>query len=834
MAGDADENSSTKRRRLQNSCDACRRKKVRCNSAEMPNNRCTNCITSGIACTHTRTKGPEGALTAERLKAAQSVVASAVSQSPAYVPPSTLSESNSALVEVCQYARTLEEKIADLEDKLRTATKPPDPPAPAPNHPGVAIEYHNPLVAGCVNIILDPFTGYKQSGTTYGKSSSADFIKRAIKHVHAGNVYIVGLQRADYWETPLWEKYTIAYPPLVFPDPDLIDSLVRIYFEQINPGKRHLAERAFGEVVLAVCACASKYSDDPRVFLEQATRDAEHSAGWMWFAQVRPTHAAFDAAQALLQLQRLVLCILYFAASSTPDECWFQVGVGLRFLQAVGAHTKSWYQNPAMDPLDAELYKRCFWMLILWESIMSTFKGRPSSMSMLFDAPLPTDLDDEFWSLPEAEIESRKQNVVVPLQPSVNAFLPAYLRLVSLYSKISSRVYPQGGRTPSDEDIIELDSAVNEWMDNTPNHLKWDPQQENQVFLDQSAMIYAAYYHAQILIHRPFITAPGKEVSSNTSFPSMAICANAARSIGHILETQARKGRGIVACPGVISMLFDSSVVLLINVWRLGARTGSTADDFNKATADVRNCLKVLRLYERRWRIAGRSCDIVAAMLNFSRRQSDLKRPRRDEDDSEAEGDSPPALSQNGSGSSTSTTASSPQTVDEQMEALERSIAETHHLFSNNLNGGTDDFTAGLTGRLPMSSNELGRLPIYTSFELEPPSTSASDVDEFAMLMQREIANGYGPGPFTAYQPQSHVHAQLDEVPGLLPPELVYQAQAESMFGPAPESVDRMMRSSITALQHVENPNPFEIPMSPYWDEWSSYLANIGGLQGQF
>ncbi|KAJ7053852.1 fungal-specific transcription factor domain-containing protein [Mycena amicta] len=830
MAGDAEENGSNKRRRLQGSCDSCRRKKIRCDSSEMPNNRCTNCITSGIPCTHTRTKGNDGGLSPEQLKAAQDYVATAVSSS--YLPPNDLASSNQTLLEVCQYARTLEDKLAELEAKLRSqsTSKPPEGPTPD----GVLVEYHNPVVAGCAtNAILDPFSGYQKKDRHYGKSSTSHFVQSAIKHVRDGQIYIVGVQRADFWSAPLWEKYTIMYPPLVFPDADLLDTLVYIYFEQVNPmlgllhrstfersikARRHLFERAFGEVVLGVCAIASKYSDDPRVFLDEAPRDSEHSAGWKWFAQVRPTSASFDAAQALLQLQRLALGILYFSGSSTPDECWFHVGVGLRFLQAVGAHTSGWYKNPKLDPLDAELYKRVFWMLVFWESLMSTSKGRPRGITA-FEAPLPTSLDDEFWTLPTAEAEALQQAQLTassPAKPSIHAFLGAYVGLVVLYNSIQARVYPLDQRTPDEDDIIALDSAVNQWIDSTPEHLKWDPQQENQIFLDQSATLYSSYYHAQILIHRPFITAPGKESSSNSSFPSMAICANAARSIGHVLEVQARRGRGVVSCPGAINILFDAAVVLLINVWRLGDARGGGSDDFNRATADVRNCLKVLRLYERRWRMAGRSCDIITAMLNFSKNQSQLKRPRPQ--DSPSPNTSPPSLSL--SESPEASLSSSASSVEEQMEALERSLAETNHLFADP--GATStmamDFADALNSRMPIYSNELGRLPVYSTGD------DGQAQGYLPFTMQQQIHQSLVASP-PLYQPQSHVHAQYDEVLGMLPPELVYLAQSSMFADPEP-----VPQPSLIPVDHGSR-NPFEVPMSPYWDEWSSYLANIGSLQ---
>jgi hypothetical protein len=82
-----------------------------------------------------------------------------------------------------------------------------------------------------------------------------------------------------------------------------------------------------------------------------------------------------------------------------------------------------------------------------------------------------------------------------------------------------------------------------------------------RTFLGFELILFAA----QILMHRPFIPAPGKESvkvggyslhpglacssSIKMNFPSLAICANAARSCGHVLDVQARRGRGLLHYP---------------------------------------------------------------------------------------------------------------------------------------------------------------------------------------------------------------------------------------------------------------------------------------------
>lgn len=100
--------------------------------------------------------------------------------------------------------------------------------------------------------------------------------------------------------------------------------------------------------------------------------------------------------------------------------------------------------------------------------------------------------------------------------------------------------------------VAELDSALNKWVDSVPDHctfsstllfptlilsttiVRWDPHREDPIFFRQSAILYANYYHLQILVHRPFIPSPKKP--SSLSFPSLAICTNAARSCSHLVD----------------------------------------------------------------------------------------------------------------------------------------------------------------------------------------------------------------------------------------------------------------------------------------------------------
>ncbi|KAJ6601083.1 fungal-specific transcription factor domain-containing protein [Mycena vulgaris] len=689
-----------KRRRLQGSCDVCRRKKVRCDSAEMPNNRCTNCITSNIECTHARLNSAEkpAGPQFQAVKTAQEHVTNILSTSTVYIPPT---DTYQVLVQIAQYARSLEEKLAALQSRSPMALSIQDSPSPAASGTLAEPDPESPT-------IRDPLGGLMRNtkrDVFYGKSSSVQFIESAIKRIHGDTSIVIGVQRSEFWTTQPWEKLIIEPPKLVFPEEDLLKNLVKIYFEQINPiigilhfpsfrqsvaDGLHFRDPHFGAVVLAACSLASRYSDDPRVFLDGV--NSEHSCGWKWFRQVRPFRASFSPEPSLYQLQLICLSVLYLAGTSNPEECWILAGLGLRLAQGAGAHHRSGYSR--MKPLDAELYKRVFYVLLASDTIISSFKGRPCiAKSVDFDLDPPVDCDEEYWGIPNA--------VQPPGKPSTSAFLVAFLPLIAIFGRIQRAVYPVNGQPCSLDTIAELDSALNQWVDALPEHLRWDPNQENQIFLDQSAALYISYYHAQIVIHRPYIPAPGKESMRNATFPSLAICANAARSCGHVLDVQTRRGRGVLHFPHCMAVLFDCAVVLLINVWAVvGGRSSRSEERYNRAAADVQNCVRVLRLYERRWRVAGRKCDIISAMLNMGKYTADvpsLKRPR-----DLAEVNTSPDASQAPLEERPIAGSSRVMSVTQQIQALELSIRETEHLFS-----------------LPLRTEELGRLPIYDSFDYQ-------------------------------------------------------------------------------------------------------------------
>lgn len=116
------------------------------------------------------------------------------------------------------------------------------------------------------------------------------------------------------------------HPHLDFPEPDLLTSLVDLYFKHVNPFTAllhapifrrsvedglHFRNDGFGQVVLMVCAIASRYSDDSRVLLAPDHEQSLHSAGWKWFSQVEVSRRSLLTPPCLYDLQ--IYCVSFLS-----------------------------------------------------------------------------------------------------------------------------------------------------------------------------------------------------------------------------------------------------------------------------------------------------------------------------------------------------------------------------------------------------------------------------------------------------------------------------------------------------------------------------------------
>ncbi|KAF8215713.1 fungal-specific transcription factor domain-containing protein [Mycena galopus ATCC 62051] len=651
-------------------------------------------------------------------------VAAILSQTTVYIPSTDPAVLYQVLVDIAKYARNLEELLAVSSSTSLDLLSSPfvnseggqstdsrqESEASDDEEDGVFFELG--IIEPMSRLALRaPVSGVDEKYRFFGKSSNMHFIKTAMDRVNTlSDAHTFDAQRPEFWTVQPWHPAPDPLPSLWFPDDDLLQNLIDIYFRRINPNLfllhsqtfrasvvagEHLRDNHFGALVLAVAAVASKLSDDPRVLM--APDAPLHSAGWKFFSQTRPIQLAIlpptpnSPFRTLYNLQLFCLSVL-FVSPSNVRACWVLCGLGIRLAQDLGAHRRSRYSGNATAY--GESLKRVFWILFTMDTFLNSVVGRPTVTTPEdCDVDLPTECDDEYWGEPHCFRQPSDKLALA-------AYMTSYLKLMLIFNRAHCLLYGvkrQKGREPAL--VAELDSALNAWVDSVPSHLRWDPNREG-ISLDQSL-------HFQMLIHRPLLERPGP--NADAAFPSLAICANSARSCGHVLEVHSRRNGDVLHHPHALTALFDSALILLLNVW--GSRQQRSPSDIIRAVADIKKCVDVLHLYETRYPAAGRKCDMITEMLNRangntplgSLPRTSLKRrlPADAEDDDV--------------GSHTARRmATTTATAGQELEDLERSIQQTDHLFA-----------------LPLSTQELGLLPIYESFDfqfnfdlLETPSSN--------------------------------------------------------------------------------------------------------------
>ncbi|TFK88853.1 hypothetical protein K466DRAFT_53611 [Polyporus arcularius HHB13444] len=577
----------TKKRKLQRACDHCRRKKIKCDGPEKRDNRCSRCEARKTECTynepHIKSSYPSSYV--ENLESRLERMERLMNK---LCPDTDVSGELDGHVS----DRGLEARNTGSEGP-RASTSRVEGPSPlsslpiTPQVPGSPddddLSDNDEAVDKGLIESLRKLSVSPQPYRYHGKSSGLVLIQTAIevRNQQLGRSGRVEPQERESHRYP-WLKPTSRDTLPVFdefPPDDLLKSLTDIYFRKINdmlpllhePTFRaginkglHVRNGGFGAVVLLVCANAARFTNDPRVMLE-GTEDWR-SAGWKWFQAVEDWHKVSLAPAQLHDLQICVLMSNFLLGSTAPQANWTLIGSGIRMAVDVGAHRKKMYNTNST--IEDELWRRAFWILVMFEWSSSYGLGRPASIhDEDIDVALPTEVDDEYWTTSDTGEPPRQPEG----KPSKLSFLVAYIRLTRILAFASRTVYsinktkpPVGQDSQWEERMVaELDSSLNNWLDSLPAHLRWNPSQADTLFLAQSATLHANYYHTQIAVHRPFMS--GSRLHSPLSLPSVIICTNAARSCIQVLDVlYKRTGNPFNRNMG---LLFLAGVVLMMNVW---------------------------------------------------------------------------------------------------------------------------------------------------------------------------------------------------------------------------------------------------------------------------
>ncbi|KAK6971971.1 fungal-specific transcription factor domain-containing protein, partial [Favolaschia claudopus] len=425
-----------------------------------------------------------------------------------------------------------------------------------------------------------------------------------------------------------WQRLTTRRYDFNFPAQPLLSDLVDLYFKHENiyipllhrpTFEKQLADGlsmrddSFAATVLLVCALASRWSEDPNI-----AKDG-WACGRKWFEQATSMDDRLFGQANLYDLQYYSLAVLYLiGSSSAPQLCWRFVVVGLRLAQDIGVHRRQALIEP--PSVERELFKRAFWVLVYLDHLVSSWMGRTSIVEYdELDIDQLLEVDDEFWDHPTHPFRQPAN------RPSYVTYFNNVLRLTHILTLGLRYLYPLNkvrvlfpiDDTWKESLVAELDSALNQWLNGLPEHLRWDPTKKEPVFFDQSVAIYTAYYQLQILIHRPLV--PILRKSAPTKYLSLAICTNAARSCANIVDIQRQRNGTLPAfvnVPGV----FASAIVMLLNIWSSKRKGLIPHSGSSREMVYVQKCMQVVKLCETR--------DVLAELASVGGlTRADLKDP---------------------------------------------------------------------------------------------------------------------------------------------------------------------------------------------------------------
>ncbi|KAF5386389.1 hypothetical protein D9757_006690 [Collybiopsis confluens] len=478
-----------------------KRRRVQGDSASRPGNICSSCLAFQTECTHLSTKKKRGPPkgTPRGQKAITSIIRAINSAGQIYEPPTDIAAVKQLIVGIAGYAQHLEEENARLRDhpsssnlSVMASADGNSDELQAP--PGSYLDIDAHAVDGLIEHMKE-LKVHSARDRFFGGSSSLMLLQTAISVKNeytgensemnsfqlqppqgdkGGSVSADSCKRPEFWVIHPWQVIPLDNPPpFHFPDADLIDSLVSLYFSNVNvyfpilhkptfsrsvSENLHLNDRHLGALLLAVCALGARFSDDDRVYEDGVLGPNGENRG-----QARVEQSVY---------------VFFMQATSTPESCWILVSIGVRFIQDVGAHRMK--QDHLNKPtVENEVWKRAFWMLYVMDICISAFLGRPRSITHEdFDVDLPINVDDEYWENPDDPENTFQQPEG---KPTMRSYFVSLIKLLDILGYAMRTIYAvrrtdiwtvkgMSGVEWNEKIVAELDSSLNKWLEEIPAH----------------------------------------------------------------------------------------------------------------------------------------------------------------------------------------------------------------------------------------------------------------------------------------------------------------------------------------------------------------------------
>ncbi|KPM46109.1 hypothetical protein AK830_g420 [Neonectria ditissima] len=267
----------------------------------------------------------------------------------------------------------------------------------------------------------------------------------------------------------------------------------------IGLGGRNCPRPVFFCVINAVFALGCEFSSFPS--------EEKEAASAVFYGRMKDLlhfqlldHSSISHVQALLVAAKYLFCTQY------PTRCYNVVGLAFRMAIGLGLHSVGFSQRHSQ--VETEIRRR------VWTVSMTL--GRPPSMQVVSDVPLPNAIDDEYLQLHGDSSQQPQQT------PSKNLFMVENIKLAKILALILDRIYGfvsveknccRANHTSftNDQDfgtLTHLDSLLEGIRSGLPEALRWDPDAKqpagrSPLLERQSNVLYARFLHLKILLYRP-------------------------------------------------------------------------------------------------------------------------------------------------------------------------------------------------------------------------------------------------------------------------------------------------------------------------------------------
>ncbi|KKY24426.1 putative finger protein [Diplodia seriata] len=210
---------------------------------------------------------------------------------------------------------------------------------------------------------------------------------------------------------------------------------------------------------------------------------------------------------------RLAQC-LWLLGQSRINHCWSLFGTTAHLVLALGMHRKRRMDSAhSVDYIDLECRKRTFWCAYNLDTYLSAALGRPRTFH-------DEDIDQEFPTcVNDSDLHLRHMHPSPIKSQSLMSGCIAHMRFSRILANILRDLY--GIRPPSTSDRYRLAAKYNDALNNWRASVAYlldtdgvDPSLFLPIFLRQRNVLNLAFWHAQILVHRPFLLSNFAGLSS--------------------------------------------------------------------------------------------------------------------------------------------------------------------------------------------------------------------------------------------------------------------------------------------------------------------------------